>query len=87
MTKDCFNEAEPLWLFGKPSVYTDPDASNMELCDEFIQMRCDGDLNIAQARALRDWLNRVLPNEPPSSECICPTCGLRHGGSKSDGGF
>ncbi len=27
-----------------------------------------------------------LPHEP-RGECICPTCGLRHGGSNVDGGF
>lgn len=23
----------------------------------------------------------------PTGECICPTCGIRHGGSNLDGGF
>ncbi len=25
--------------------------------------------------------------DEPRGECICPTCGLRHGGSNVDGGF
>lgn len=27
------------------------------------------------------------PNRPPAAECICPKCGIRHGGSNLDGGF
>lgn len=60
-SKEHFNNVEPLWLFGKPDDYGEADASNMELCAEYIEMRCDGDLTVAQARALRDWLNRVIP--------------------------
>jgi len=56
-----FNSVEPLWLFGKPDDYGEADASNMEYCAEYIQMRCDGDLTVAQARMLRDWLNRAIP--------------------------
>lgn len=60
-SKECFKKAEPLWLFGKPNEYGEPDAANMEYCAEFVQMRCDGDITVTQARALRDWLNKVIP--------------------------
>jgi hypothetical protein len=37
---------------------------------------------------VRDYISALVlsPVEQPK-ECICPTCGLRHGGSNVDGGF
>lgn len=32
-------------------------------------------------------LEPVKLEYPQQNECICPTCGLRHGGSNVDGGF
>jgi hypothetical protein len=46
-------------------------------------------LSLENAAKLRDYLSARLGGEPRAStpECICPNCGLRHGGSKIDGGF
>lgn len=40
----------------------------------------------AKDDAVVAWHRRALA-PAPTNECICPNCGLRHGGSNADGGF
>lgn len=56
----------------------------------------DVSLTNSQARLLWSYIDRLtgrcaalaaLRYGNSKGECICPTCGLRHGGSKIDGGF
>lgn len=48
----------------------------------------------AEVAELKHDLERAIDNHnadlnaaEPTPECICPTCGLRHGGAVVDGGF
>lgn len=41
----------------------------------------------AIAGCCKDYPNCPGNTARPASECICPTCGIRHGSSNADGGF
>lgn len=38
-------------------------------------------------RALAVEVRHLQGTAEPTGECICPTCGIRHGSSNMDGGF